>query len=114
MNTLFRRLSDLMGPTQETLRDMRRTMHDVDRLTPLTEQAIREYRDLGRATRDMVPELRRTNDEIGATARNWGKLGERLDVLLQTNQDKLVKTSTTSTTRCRASARSSAMKTSAT
>src|SRR5581483_5271058 len=32
------------------------------------------------------------NEEIQVSARNWGKLGERLDVLVQTNQDKLIKT----------------------
>ena len=68
--------------------------------------------DLAKASREIVPELRddqqrnrragqgrprdraelrRTNDEIQITARNWGKLGERLDVLLQTNQDKIIK-----------------------
>ncbi len=40
----------------------------------------------------MTPEMRRTNEEIQVTARNWSRLGERLDVLLQTNQDKLIKT----------------------
>jgi len=41
-------------------------------------------------TSEAMPELRRTNDEIMVTARNWGRLGERMDVLLQTNQDKLI------------------------
>jgi phospholipid/cholesterol/gamma-HCH transport system substrate-binding protein len=38
----------------------------------------------------MAPEVRRTNEEIQVAARNWSRLGERMDVLLQTNQDKLV------------------------
>src|SRR5262249_4035772 len=41
---------------------------------------------------ESIPDLRRTNDEIMVTARNWGKVGERVDILLQTNQDKLVRT----------------------
>jgi phospholipid/cholesterol/gamma-HCH transport system substrate-binding protein len=41
-------------------------------------------------TSEAMPELRRTNDEIMVTARNWGRLGERMDVLLQTNQEKMV------------------------
>jgi phospholipid/cholesterol/gamma-HCH transport system substrate-binding protein len=39
-----------------------------------------------------VPELRRTNEEIQATAHNWGQLGEHFDGFLQTNQDRLVQT----------------------
>src|SRR5207302_2678267 len=38
-----------------------------------------------------VPELRRTNDEINVAARGWNRLAEQINVLLQTNQDKLVK-----------------------
>jgi phospholipid/cholesterol/gamma-HCH transport system substrate-binding protein len=69
---------------------MRRTLESYHRMSPLFEETLRQIRDLSRASREMVPELRRTNDEIQITSRNWGKLGERMDVLLQTNQDKLV------------------------
>jgi phospholipid/cholesterol/gamma-HCH transport system substrate-binding protein len=48
-------------------------------------------RDTLNEMRKLFPELRRTNEEIQITARNWGKLGERLDVLLQTNDQKLTK-----------------------
>jgi phospholipid/cholesterol/gamma-HCH transport system substrate-binding protein len=40
---------------------------------------------------DLLPAMRRTNDEFQVAAKNWGRLGERADVLLQANQDKLVK-----------------------
>jgi phospholipid/cholesterol/gamma-HCH transport system substrate-binding protein len=63
----------------------------LDEMTPLMEETLRAYRELARTSRDVIPELRRTNDELQVTARNWGRLGERLDVLVQTNQDKLVK-----------------------
>jgi ABC-type transporter Mla subunit MlaD len=82
----------LTPPAREAFAEMRRTLESYDRMTPLMQETMREIRDLAKASRDIVPELRRTNDEILLTSRNWGKLGERLDVLLQTNQDKLVKT----------------------
>jgi phospholipid/cholesterol/gamma-HCH transport system substrate-binding protein len=84
----------------------------MDRLTPIAEDTLREYRDLARDARDSVPDLRRTNEEIrgltrdlrqtvpdlrrtnddvAATARTWNRLGERLDVLVQANQEKVVK-----------------------
>jgi phospholipid/cholesterol/gamma-HCH transport system substrate-binding protein len=112
VRAVIRRTSDLIPPAQETLTGVQKALQDLDRLAPQMEAAIQEYRDLARATRDLVPELRRTNDEvrglakasresvpdfrrtndqIQTAARNWARLGERLDGLVQTNQDKLVK-----------------------
>lgn len=111
--TLLNQTSEMVPTTQETLNQIRTTLQRLEKMTPLVEDTLREYRDLGKAAREAVPEvrrtndeirelartaretvpeLRRTNDEIQVTARNWGKLGERLDVLVQTNQEKLVKT----------------------
>ena len=39
----------------------------------------------------LIPEFGKTNDEIQLLARNWTKVGERLDVLIRTNEDKIVK-----------------------
>jgi phospholipid/cholesterol/gamma-HCH transport system substrate-binding protein len=89
--SLLNQTSELVPSTQENLNEMRKSLQRFERLTPQMEEAIKEYRELARATRDTIPELRRTNDELQVTARNWGRLGERLDVLLQTNEDKLVK-----------------------
>jgi phospholipid/cholesterol/gamma-HCH transport system substrate-binding protein len=61
---LLNQFADILPPAQDALNELRR----------------------------MAPELRRTNDEILVAARNWGRLGERADILLQTNQEKLVKT----------------------
>jgi phospholipid/cholesterol/gamma-HCH transport system substrate-binding protein len=88
---LLQQTSRLVPSTQETLDDIRRSIQRFEKMAPLMEESLREYRDLAKASRDMVPELRRTNDEILVTARNWGKLGERLNVLLQANQELLVK-----------------------
>jgi len=64
VNRLLTQFSDILPPAQDTLIELRK----------------------------MAPELRRTNDEIQVAARTWGRLGERSDLLLQTNQEKLVKT----------------------
>ncbi len=111
--TLLNQTSEIVPTTQETLNQLRSTLQRYEKMPPLMEETLREYRDLGKAAREVVPELRRTNDEvrelskaareavpelrrtndeIQVTARTWGRLGERLDVFVQTNQDKLVKT----------------------
>src|SRR5919201_230803 len=61
---LLKKFADILPPAQDALNELRR----------------------------MAPEMRRTNDEILVAARNWGRLGERADLLLQTNEEKLVKT----------------------
>ncbi len=53
--------------------------------------ATNEVRELVKATREVMPVLRQTGEDIGAAARKLGGLGERADVLLQANQEKLVK-----------------------
>lgn len=92
LQTLLGQGSDLLPATQETVREMNKALVTFERLLPKVDEAVREYKDLGKATRELVPELRRTNEEILVTSRNWGRLGERLDLLVQTNQDKLIKT----------------------
>ncbi len=89
--TLVQRTAEIMPPARATLDDAQNTLRDFDKLTPLMEQVLTEYRDLGKATRTAVPDFRRTNDELQLAARNWGKVGERMDVLLATNEDKIVK-----------------------
>jgi ABC-type transporter Mla subunit MlaD len=110
---LVNELTGLAPPAQQAFIEMQRTLDRYEKLTPLMEDTMREYRDIGRilkdmapdlrrtndevrelakATRETIPELRRTNDEAQVLARNWSKLGERLDVFMQSNQDKLVTT----------------------
>lgn len=88
---VIKAMSTLVEPTQESLVLIRQSLQRLERTAPLAEDTLREYRDLARETRRSIPDLRRTNDEINVTARNWGKLGERLDVLVQGNQDKVLK-----------------------
>ena len=55
------------------------------------DEAFREYRDLAKDARKMLPDVRRTNDEVQLAARNWGRVGERTDLLLRENQDRMVR-----------------------
>jgi phospholipid/cholesterol/gamma-HCH transport system substrate-binding protein len=89
--TLLNQTSELVPTAQDALNDIRKSMQRYERMAPQVEETLREYRDLAKSTRETIPELRQTNQEILATSRNWGRLGERLDVLTQTNEDKVVK-----------------------
>jgi phospholipid/cholesterol/gamma-HCH transport system substrate-binding protein len=81
-------------------------------MVPLLESTFKEYQEIGKAARETIPELRKTNDEIrelakttrGAipefkktndelqvTSRQWTKVGERMDVILAANEEKITK-----------------------
>jgi phospholipid/cholesterol/gamma-HCH transport system substrate-binding protein len=112
VSSLINRASAVVPTTEKTMEDIRNSLRRLERMTPLMEDTMREYRDLAHDLRGTVPDLRKTNDEvrdlskslreslpdfrrsaedIAATARTYTRLGERLDVLLQNNQDKIVK-----------------------
>lgn len=92
VRNLLNQTSELVPSTQETLNEIRKTLARFEKMIPLSEETLREYRELARDVRKMLPDLQRTNDEIQVAARNWSRLGERLDVLVQTNQDLAVRT----------------------
>jgi phospholipid/cholesterol/gamma-HCH transport system substrate-binding protein len=112
VNALINRASAVVPTTEKTMEDIRNSLNRLERMSPLMEETMREYRDLARDIRGSVPDLRKTNDEVrelskslreslpdfrrsaedlATTARTYTRLGERLDVLLQNNQEKVVK-----------------------
>lgn len=87
IRNLLNRTSELVPETRQTLNDIRRTLQHFERMTPLLEDTITQFRELGKDARATIPQLRRTNDEALAAMRNFAQLTERLDIFVQTNQD---------------------------
>jgi phospholipid/cholesterol/gamma-HCH transport system substrate-binding protein len=83
--------STLVPSTQETLDEIRKSLQRFEKMAPLLEDTTKEYRDLAKEARAAIPDLRRTNDEAQVAIQNWGTVGERANVLLRTNEEKLVK-----------------------
>ena len=77
---------------QKTNKEYRDLAKDVRRNLPALERTNQEYQDLAKDIRKMLPETRRNLDDIGLAARNWGKLGERLNVWAQGNLESVTKT----------------------
>lgn len=110
---LVQKLDELFPPAKKSLTEMEKVLTRIDKMMPLLDDTLKEFRDAARATnrfipelektnvelreltkttRQTMPDLKKTNDEIQLTARVWGKVGERLDVMLQTNEGKINKT----------------------
>jgi phospholipid/cholesterol/gamma-HCH transport system substrate-binding protein len=64
---------------------------DVRRNIPALERTNQEYQDLAKDVRKAIPEVQHNIDDIGAAARNWSKLGERLNVWAQGNLENITK-----------------------
>jgi phospholipid/cholesterol/gamma-HCH transport system substrate-binding protein len=81
--------SDVVPETHHALEDARRVMKRLEQMAPLLEDAVREYRDLAKTTREAVPTMTRAVEDVQAGARTWTRFGERLDTMVQTNQDRV-------------------------
>lgn len=64
---------------------------NANRIIPELEQTNKEYQDLAKNLRKALPGAQRNLDDIGAAARNWSKLGERLNVWAQGNLENITK-----------------------
>jgi len=108
----LQRLDRLSPVADETMREYRDLAKDIRKRLPDLDRTNKEYQDLARNVNRVIPDLEATNkeyqglakdlrkalpgaqqnlDDIGATARTWGKLGERLNVWAQANLENITK-----------------------
>jgi ABC-type transporter Mla subunit MlaD len=95
----MREYRDLGRQTREALPEVRRTNEEVRRLAEDVRAAIPDLRRTNESVRKLadsanaaVPDLRKNADDVAATARVWTRVGERVNLLLETNQERITKT----------------------
>jgi ABC-type transporter Mla subunit MlaD len=88
--------ADLAKAARETIPDLQKTNGEIRDLArtardavPEVKRAATEVADLGKAAREAIPDLKKTNTEAQVTLHTWDRLGERLRLLIQTNEDKV-------------------------
>jgi phospholipid/cholesterol/gamma-HCH transport system substrate-binding protein len=98
MEESLKEFRDVAKATRELMPELRKTNADIDDLARATREAVPELRktndeirELAKATRSSIPTLKTTAEEVQLFARTWTKVGERMDVLLQTNEEKITK-----------------------
>lgn len=110
--SLVQQTSDLVGPAKEALLEIKKLAQGINRMGPLVEDTIKDFREIGKmvrdvgpemkqtaeefralskATRDVIPEIRKTNEDIGTAVRTWNKVGERTDNILKTGEAKILR-----------------------
>ena len=110
--TLMQKTADLVQPAQEAVVEIKKVFQNINKLTPEIADTLKEFREIGKMVKDVgpglqkaseevsllaksaresIPDLKKTNDEIQVTTRTWNKVGERTDVLLKVNEEKITK-----------------------
>ncbi|MER3414934.1 MAG: hypothetical protein C4297_01810 [Gemmataceae bacterium] len=72
--------------------DIRQALGRATDLAQVTQDALEEIRSAAKGISDNMPVFRRTAEELQVAARNFGRVAERAEVLIETNQDKFTKT----------------------
>jgi phospholipid/cholesterol/gamma-HCH transport system substrate-binding protein len=89
--TLVQKTSEVMPQAEEAMVQVKQVFKKIDEMMPLLENTMKEYQSFGKAARDFIPEFKKTNDELQITSRQWTRVGERMDVILATNEEKITK-----------------------
>src|SRR6516165_8767906 len=89
---LVQKTGELLPPAKASLEEIQKVVQKLDKMTPLLEETLKELRDLAKTTRQALPDLKKAGEEFQLTARIWGGVGERLDLIVKTNEPKLNKT----------------------
>jgi ABC-type transporter Mla subunit MlaD len=89
---------ELFKATRESIPDLRKTNDEIRELARAIRESVPdlrktndEIRELAKAAREAIPDVRKTLDDVGAAARYWARVGERLNNLLQVNEPKLTR-----------------------
>ncbi len=106
------RVGEVGATAQDALKSMKEVFDEYKRMKPQIARAVEEYtllsetirqavpeiqqtntavRNLARATNANMPALRETKDRADLALKQWNDVGERLNVLLKTNDQKISK-----------------------
>jgi phospholipid/cholesterol/gamma-HCH transport system substrate-binding protein len=92
LQTVLHQTSELMPPTQATLKEIRKSLARFEKSAPVVEQTLREFQALAKSANEVVPGTKKTNEAFQATAKTWSKAGAGLDKLLSGNEKRLSQT----------------------
>lgn len=105
-------VQDLGRSAQETLDRIRESIEKFTAVAPQVDRTLKEYETLSQTVREAIPEIRQTNDSIRRLSdvaranvpalletnervktalENWNKAGERLNVILMTNEKEFTR-----------------------
>jgi phospholipid/cholesterol/gamma-HCH transport system substrate-binding protein len=91
-------IRDLAKATRETMPEVKRAATEVGDMAKVARETLPELRktndevrDLAKATRETVPEFRKAAIEAQSALVTWNKVGERIKLLTDKNEEKIDK-----------------------
>jgi phospholipid/cholesterol/gamma-HCH transport system substrate-binding protein len=98
MTKVFEKLDKMMPQIEETTKDLQKTIRqfgDVAKSTndmmPKVDRTVGELEKLTKAANKSWPQLDRDLSELESTLRTWTRVGDRVDVVIQANEAKVVR-----------------------
>jgi phospholipid/cholesterol/gamma-HCH transport system substrate-binding protein len=95
---MMKEYRDLAKDVRQRIPDLERTNREyqdlgrnLNRIVPDLERTNKEYQDLAKDVRKAIPGVQQNIDDIGSAARTYGKLGERINLWVQANQENVTK-----------------------
>ncbi len=99
MSAVFKKLDKMMPQIEQTTRQMESTLkefEDVGRATnkvmPKVGSSVDEFEKLLKAANKSWPQLDRDLGELEAALRTWTRVGDRIDLAIQADEPKVMKT----------------------
>ncbi|MBI3824161.1 MAG: MCE family protein [Planctomycetes bacterium] len=104
--TLMQKTGDLVQPALDAVVEIKKTFQSINKMTPIVEDTLKDFQELGKMARSVGPDMQKTSEEIRLLAkstredvmpdmrnavRTWNDVGKKADNLLQKNEDKIVK-----------------------
>ena len=84
-----KQIDGLVGEYQGLAKDVRDVIPEA---RTMLVDALKEIKDTLKVARDIAPDVKKTIDDISAAVRQYGRLGERIDVWFQANKETITKT----------------------
>lgn len=79
VNSLLQGASAVVPSTQEALEEMRRSLRNLEKLSPLLQDSLKEFRDVAKAVRETIPDVK---EGALATIKEYRRLGEQANEML--------------------------------
>jgi phospholipid/cholesterol/gamma-HCH transport system substrate-binding protein len=91
LQQLAKSVRDVMPDFKDTAKEIQQLAKSLRDIMPDFKETNKDFQQLIKAANKVMPEVNRTLEDFQLLARNWSKLGERFDMLLQTNEKKITK-----------------------
>jgi ABC-type transporter Mla subunit MlaD len=86
---LIKSAADTMPDVQKLVKSANETMPEIQRLVKGLNETVPDVQKMFKSINEMMPTAKETLKELQLATQNWKMVGERLNVLIRTNEDTI-------------------------